>query len=104
MDNKKPECVENKIKDMIGKQNYKQTIMNYSKIISLELKKNPSKLKLLLDELELDQQTLFDSLINNNENITYYEYVLNLVKDNELTADDEYYPSDSIEIDIQNKK
>lgn len=101
MDNKKPKCVENKIKDMLGKQNYKQTIMNYSKEIALELKNNPDKLNFLLNDLELDQQTLFDALINNDENITFYEYILDLVKDNKFSVDDNGY---AITLGINNSK
>lgn len=101
MDNKKPKCVENKIKDMLGKQNYKQTIMNYSKEIALELKNNPDKLNFLLNDLELDQQTLFDALINNDENITFYEYILDLLKDNKYSVDDNGY---AITLDINNSK
>ena len=95
MDNKKPKCVENKIKDMLGKQNYKQTIMNYSKEIALELKNNPDKLNFLLNDLELDQQTLFDA------NITFYEYILDLLKDNKYSVDDNGY---AITLDINNSK
>ena len=101
MDNKKPKCVENKIKDMLGKQNYKQTIMNYSKEIALELKNNPDKLNFLLNDLELDQQTLFDALINNDENINFYEYILDLLKDNKYSVDDNGY---AITLDINNSK
>jgi len=81
MNNYKPKNVENELKDIKGKMLYEKIMLQYSNNIIDEIQKDPDVIKKLLEELELDYDDFINIITNKNENITFYEHTLKLVKE-----------------------
>lgn len=72
------------IRDLKGKKQLQEVLNKYSKSIIEAIEENPDILPSLLESLEMTPEELFDKLMNNSENITFYDNALTYVKNSKL--------------------